>query len=71
MDFTPPTTKPAFQQTARDFARDGGVPQQAPGWDERAEFPVEALRAAAGLGFAGIYVGDEFGGTGLGGSTRR
>ena len=30
------------------------------------EFPVEALRQAAALGFAGIYVGDEFGGSGLG-----
>ena len=39
---------------------------QAPGWDERQEFPVEALRRAAGLGFAGIYVGEEFGGSGLG-----
>ena len=37
-----------------------------PGWDEREEFPVEALRQAAALGFAGIYVGDEFGGSGLG-----
>ena len=29
------------------------------------EFPVAALRAAAALGFAGIYVGEEFGGSGL------
>jgi len=65
MDFTLSDDQLAFQQTARDFARDEWLPQ-APGWDERAEFPVEALRAAAGLGFAGIYVGDEFGGTGLG-----
>ena len=37
-----------------------------PGWDERGEFPVAALRRAAALGFAGIYVGEEFGGSGLG-----
>ena len=29
-------------------------------------FPIEALRRAAALGFAGIYVGDEFGGSALG-----
>ncbi len=64
MDFTLSDDQLAFQQTARDFARDEWLPQ-APGWDERAEFPVAALRAAAGLGFAGIYVKDEFGGSGL------
>src|SRR5262249_1436854 len=55
----------AFAETARAFARAEWLPH-APGWDERAEFPVEALRGAAELGFAGIYVGDEFGGSGLG-----
>jgi hypothetical protein len=55
----------AFAETARTFAREERLPQ-APGWDERQEFPVEALRRAAALGFAGIYVGDEFGGSGLG-----
>ena len=65
MDFTLSEDQLAFQQTARDFARDEWLPH-APGWDERAEFPVGALRAAAGLGFAGIYVKDEFGGAGLG-----
>jgi alkylation response protein AidB-like acyl-CoA dehydrogenase len=55
----------AFAETARTFAREEWLPQAA-GWDERQEFPVEALRRAAALGFAGIYVGDEFGGSGLG-----
>src|SRR5262249_32227917 len=55
----------AFAETARAFARENWLPN-APGWDERAEFPLEALRRAAGLGFAGIYVGDECGGSGLG-----
>ncbi|HEX3883099.1 MAG TPA: acyl-CoA dehydrogenase family protein [Stellaceae bacterium] len=64
MDFTLSDDQLAFQQTARDFARDEWLPH-APGWDERAEFPVAALRAAAGLGFAGIYIKDEFGGSGL------
>jgi alkylation response protein AidB-like acyl-CoA dehydrogenase len=65
MDFELSNEQRAFGETARAFAREEWLPQ-APGWDERQEFPVEALRRAAALGFAGIYVGDEFGGSGLG-----
>jgi isobutyryl-CoA dehydrogenase len=65
MDFDLSDEQRAFAETARAFARDEWLPA-APGWDERGEFPVAALRAAATLGFAGIYVGDEFGGSGLG-----
>jgi alkylation response protein AidB-like acyl-CoA dehydrogenase len=64
MDFDLSDEQRAFQDTAREFARDEWLPY-APGWDEREEFPEEALRRAAGLGFAGIYVGDKFGGSGL------
>ena len=64
MDFDLTDEQRAFQETARDFARSEWLPH-APGWDQREEFPVEALRAAAALGFAGIYVRDEFGGSGL------
>jgi hypothetical protein len=64
MDFTLSDEQRAFQETARDFARDEWLPH-APGWDAREEFPVEALRRAAALGFAGIYVKDQFGGSGL------
>lgn len=49
---------------ARDFAADRLAPH-ALEWDERKHFPIEALRSAAELGMAGIYVGEEFGGTGL------
>src|SRR6202043_923154 len=65
MDFELSDEQRAFAETARAFARDEWLPE-APGWDERSEFPVAALRRAAELGFAGIYVGDEFGGSGLG-----
>src|SRR5436190_15704176 len=65
MDFELSDEQRAFAETARAFAREEWLPH-APGWDERTEFPVGALRAAAELGFAGIYVGDEFGGSGLG-----
>ena len=64
MDFDLSDEQRAFQDTAREFARDEWLPD-APGWDEREEFPEEALRRAAALGFAGIYVGDQFGGSGL------
>src|SRR5690349_19562746 len=65
MDFELSDEQRAFAETARAFALTEWLPH-APSWDERAEFPVEALRRAAALGFAGIYVGDEFGGSGLG-----
>src|ERR1051325_11578127 len=64
MDFDLSDEQRAFQDTAREFARDEWLPY-APGWDEREEFPEEALRKAAALGFAGIYVGEKFGGSGL------
>jgi hypothetical protein len=65
MNFELSEEQRAFAETARAFAREEWLPQ-APGWDERGELPVAALRGAAELGFAGIYVGDEFGGSGLG-----
>jgi alkylation response protein AidB-like acyl-CoA dehydrogenase len=64
MDFDLSDEQLAFEATARQFAREEWLPQ-APGWDEREEFPEVALRKAAALGFAGIYVGDRFGGSGL------
>jgi len=35
-------------------------------WDKEHYFPVNTLKRAAELGFAGIYVGPKYGGTGLG-----
>ena len=64
MDFDLTDEQRAFQATAQEFAREEWLPH-APGWDEREEFPEAALRAAAALGFAGITVGEEFGGSGL------
>jgi alkylation response protein AidB-like acyl-CoA dehydrogenase len=55
----------AFQDVARDFARERMAPYAAE-WDESCIFPVEALRAAAELGFGGIYCGEEHGGSALG-----
>jgi alkylation response protein AidB-like acyl-CoA dehydrogenase len=54
----------AFQATARQFAREHMAPK-ARDWDENATFPVPELRQAAALGFGGIYVKDDVGGSAL------
>ncbi len=64
MDFELSDDQKAFQATARHFARDEMMPH-ARAWDETETFPVEALRAAAALGFGGIYVKDDVGGSAL------
>ena len=64
MDFELDDDLRAIQSTARDFAVAELAPHAAR-WDEEKIFPVDTLRAAAALGFAGIYVREELGGTGL------
>ena len=54
----------AIQAMASDFAADRLAPFSAH-WDEAKHFPVDVLREAASLGFAGIYVQDDVGGSGL------
>jgi alkylation response protein AidB-like acyl-CoA dehydrogenase len=54
----------AAQDTARNFARTRLAPYAAR-WDEQKIFPVDELKEAASLGLAAIYVGEEFGGSGL------
>ena len=64
MDFSLTEEQRAFQATARQFARDEMMPH-ARDWDENETFPVEALRKAAALGFGGIYVKEDVGGSAL------
>jgi alkylation response protein AidB-like acyl-CoA dehydrogenase len=64
VDFQLTEEQRAIQETARDFAAREFAPQAAR-WDAECIFPEEALRAAAALGFAGIYVAEEVGGAGL------
>ncbi len=64
MDFSLSEDQRAFQDTARNFARDRLAPF-ASTWDQERHFPAEALREACSLGFGGIYVAEEHGGTGL------
>ncbi|MCH1542643.1 MAG: isobutyryl-CoA dehydrogenase [Alphaproteobacteria bacterium] len=54
----------AIQDMARDFAAEKLAPF-AMQWDEEKHFPVETLKEMAGLGFAGIYLQEEHGGSGL------
>ena len=65
MDFEPSDEQRAIQSLARDFAAEQMAPYAA-AWDADKIFPVETLRAAAALGLAGIYTGEEYGGSGLG-----
>lgn len=55
----------AIQDMAQRFTADAITPHAAE-WDERHIFPRDAIRAAAELGFGGIYVSEESGGIGLG-----
>jgi isobutyryl-CoA dehydrogenase len=64
MDFELSEDQRAFRDVARSFAENELAPHAAE-WDERCHFPVATLRAAAALGFAGIYVDEAHGGTGL------
>jgi alkylation response protein AidB-like acyl-CoA dehydrogenase len=64
MDFALSEEQRAFQATARTFARDEMMPH-ARAWDEGEIFPVDALRKAAALGFGGIYVKEDVGGSAL------
>ncbi|MEO1199841.1 MAG: acyl-CoA dehydrogenase family protein, partial [Pseudomonadota bacterium] len=65
MDFELSEDQEAFRATAQTFAADEMAPHAAE-WDQNCIFPVDTLRAAASLGFGGIYVRDDVGGTGLG-----
>lgn len=53
-----------IQQLARDFAANELFPHAAE-WDEQKIFPVDTLKKAAELGFGGVYVNEQYGGTGL------
>jgi alkylation response protein AidB-like acyl-CoA dehydrogenase len=64
MDFDLTEEQRAIQDTARAFARDKMMPF-ARQWDEDEIFPADTLRRAAALGFGGIYVSADVGGSAL------
>jgi alkylation response protein AidB-like acyl-CoA dehydrogenase len=54
----------ALEEAARAFAQAELEPHSAR-WDEEKHFPVDVLRKAAALGFGGLYVREDVGGSGL------
>ncbi|HPA38613.1 MAG TPA: isobutyryl-CoA dehydrogenase [Phenylobacterium sp.] len=65
MDFNLTEDQRAIEEAARSFAAEELAPHSAR-WDEEKHFPVDVLRKAAGLGFAGLYVREDVGGSALG-----
>ncbi len=64
MDFALSEEQRAFQEMARQYAEDV-LAKGAAHWDEAGIFPVDALRQAAALGLATIYVDPAYDGSGL------
>ena len=62
MAFTLNEEQRLVQKTARDFSVSHLAPFAAK-WDEEEFFPIPTMRQAAELGFAGIYVKDDVGGS--------
>ncbi|MDP3747038.1 MAG: isobutyryl-CoA dehydrogenase [Phenylobacterium sp.] len=64
MNFDLTDDQRAIQDAASAFAAAELAPHSAR-WDEEKHFPVDVLRKAAELGFAGIYIGEDVGGSAL------
>jgi alkylation response protein AidB-like acyl-CoA dehydrogenase len=64
MDFSLTEDQRAIEDAARAFAAEELAPHSAR-WDEEKHFPVDVLRKAAELGFAGLYVSEDVGGSAL------
>jgi alkylation response protein AidB-like acyl-CoA dehydrogenase len=64
MDFGLTEDQRAIEDAARAFAAAELAPHSAR-WDADEHFPVDVLRQAAALGFAGLYVCEDVGGSGL------
>jgi alkylation response protein AidB-like acyl-CoA dehydrogenase len=63
-DFTLNEDHVAIRDMALDFASEKIAPH-ALEWDEKKHFPVDVIRQTAPLGFGGIYVREDVGGSGL------
>ncbi len=64
MDFRLNEEQEMIQAAAREFAQNEIVPIAAE-FDERSVFPVETIRKAGELGFMGVEVPEEYGGSGF------
>lgn len=65
MDFSYSPEQQMIAQAAKDFAQQFIAPHVMQ-WDEQQHFPVEVFRQAGALGFMGILVPEQYGGSGLG-----
>jgi len=65
VDFALNEDQVAIQDAARTFAAAEFAPHSAR-WDRDRHFPVDVMRKAAELGFAGVYVREDVGGSALG-----
>jgi len=65
VDFALNEDQVAIQDAARTFAAAEFAPHSAR-WDRDRHFPVDIMRKAAELGFAGVYVREDVGGSALG-----
>lgn len=64
MDFSLTEDQQMIRDAAREFAQNEIAPVAAE-FDRRGEFPVETIKAAAELGFMGIEIPEQYGGSGL------
>ncbi len=64
MDFALTEDQIMIRDAAREFAQNEIVPVAAE-FDRSGEFPVETIKAAAELGFMGIEIPEQYGGSGL------
>jgi alkylation response protein AidB-like acyl-CoA dehydrogenase len=64
MDLTLTEEQRSIQQLAHQFAQNHLAPF-AKQWDQEEIFPIETFKAAAQLGFTGLFVEEEFGGASL------
>lgn len=64
MNFELTEEQALIQDAARKFSDDRLKPNAAR-WDEDKHFPVDVLKEAAEMGFAGIYTRDDVGGSGM------
>jgi hypothetical protein len=64
MDFNLTEDQRAIEDAARAFAAAELAPHSAR-WDAESHFPVDVMRKAAELGFAGLYVQEDVGGSAL------
>ena len=65
MNFEVSESQQMITQTVRDFAERNILPHVME-WDEKQEAPLELYRQMGALGFLGVLVPEEFGGSGLG-----